>query len=635
MLRFFNLCLLSVFALLPLPAEIVYHLEPSVDLAAFVNDLKHITNESVTMYLSEGKYILHEPLRFNVSHQAPISIIGRGKVVITGADQLLDWKRMPNGIWRKITPVNARYEQLIVDGAIVPRAKTPNNGVISLTGGGLVKREGKNAIYKAVLPIEYAGELEVIKKDEKPIVSLLRLFTHSRTKILSYNESEGSITFSEPYLQSYYTPDISTGIIIENISSALDESGEWYQDSEGYVCYYPRLGEKINQVSISGARLKNLITISGIPDHLAGNIKIDNIIFEGCDVIGSDEGMPPYQSAYTLDGAVNVVYAKNVNISNCEFRGLGGYAIWINRNCENCSVQRNYIHDVGGGGVKIGGLRIDKEYSSNNIIVSNNIIQRIGRIYMGASGILLTYAQNCEISHNEISDGYYSGISTGFSWGYGSTPTCYNTISYNRIYNLGQGFLNDMAGIYNLGVAPGTIISNNVISNIQTSHGDGFGVYTDEGSSNILIENNVAYYCDGGGFHQNFGSNNIVRNNIFAFGKKNNLLFSSVRKPGETQLVFEKNIILVSEGEAMSGEALKKGNFLFRDNCFFNISGQEMTVNGEVLEKWMADNGYTCIISNPLFRNAEKGDFRLKTKHLSRKIKFKPINTAKAGTDWR
>lgn len=625
------LFLLACFTIAPLNATKIYNLTGSTELSTFVEGLKHNRSESVIVNLSQGIYYLDKPLRFNVEHIAPITFVGHGKVVISGAEPLTNWQTMPNGLWRTKMPVNSDIHQLIVDGKLAILAKSPNVGAYYLKEGSLVTKDGKNVEYRISLPDEAKKELVTLNEKETPVVNLLRLFTHSKSQIKDYSAKEGTLSFIEPYTHSYFKPDNKTRIILDNYYAALDVPGEWYQDVDGFVYYMPHKGECISRTHISFAKLNNLVTVSGIPGKLAGNITFKNTIFEGCDVKGCSEGIAPYQSAYTLAGAVLAIYAKKVNFENCEFRGLGGYAIWLMENCEDCALKSNYIHDIGGGGIKIGGLKINQENTSKNIIVENNIIHSFGRDYMGATGIFLTYAHHCDITHNDISNGCHTGISVGFSWGYGETPTHENKITYNRITNLGKGMLNDFAGIYTLGVSPGTVIKNNVIYGMKSSGSGTYGIYTDEGSSNILIENNLAYDCTGGGFHQHYGSNNIVRNNIFAHGDKSNIVISVIRKPEDVQLTFEKNIVVVTAGDAISGEVLDNGKFVFRDNCFYNEKGGNLTVNGHALRTWMERKKSTYVINNPRIRNHSKGDYVIQNKELCREIGFVSFDYSKAG----
>ena len=186
--------------------------------------------------------------------------------------------------------------------------------------------------------------------------------------------------------------------------------------------------------------------------------------------------------------------------------------------------------------------------ATSGIVVSENYIHNIGIVYPAAVGVWIGQSSGNTVAHNEIGDTYYTAISLGWTWGYGPTAAHDNRIEFNNIYNIGRGLLSDMGCIYSLGVQPGTVERNNLCHDVtRYERYGGWGLYTDEGSSQIVIENNIVYRTQDGGFHQHYGRENIVRNNIFALGQ-DGADSGAARKETHLSFTFEHNIVYWKEG---------------------------------------------------------------------------------------
>tara|TARA_B110000037_G_scaffold221345_1_gene292055 strand:- start:47876 stop:48349 length:474 start_codon:yes stop_codon:yes gene_type:complete len=91
-----------------------------------------------------------------------------------------------------------------------------------------------------------------------------------------------------------------------------------------------------------------------------------------------------------------------------------------------------------------------------------------------------------------------------------------NIISGNHIHHI-LNKLSDGGGIYNLGLQPKSVISNNLIHDVKLNAGraESNGMFLDEGITGIVVENNIVYNIARSPLRFHKASKNIVRNNVF------------------------------------------------------------------------------------------------------------------------
>jgi hypothetical protein len=334
------------------------------------------------------------------------------------------------------------------------------------------------------------------------------------------------------------------------------------------------------------------------------------------------------------------------------FRHIGEYGVEFRQGSKNNRITGNELSDLGAGGVKIGlSVRIvqamkvvpsellrmiqDEDMASVGNVVSDNHIHDIGQVFPDAVGIWVGQSRGNTISHNEIHDTYYSGISVGWTWGFLPTAARDNVIEFNRVYNIGRGLLSDMGCIYTVGIQPGTVLRNNVCHDVTRYEYGGWGLYLDDASSQITVETNVVYRTWDGSYHNQYGQDNVIRNNIFALGHNAQIL--RTRLAEHKSFTFEHNIVYWKEGRLLRGAAAGDGlwdqdRYLFDNNLYFNPNREQVRFANWTFEEWQKrGNDAHSLVADPLFVDPEHGNFKLKPSSPALKIGFRPIDVSTVG----
>lgn len=615
-------------------------------------------NEPFEIIASGGEYFMMQPLLIYAEDSgtpdSPLVFKAEPgtKAVFRGGIQVFGFEKVNDKLWKAFIPQVAWYdsyfEQLYVNGRRAVRARSPNEGffrVTNVTETILEKGEGRSpelAVQKIELdPSDTSGFVNFTAQDyQDALMVFYHNWDNTRKRVTGFNKQSSSAYLAGEGMKPWNPINSKSRYIIENFRAALDSPGEWFLERTGYLYYIPLDGETLENTSFHIPVIKEFISIQGDPStgRRVEHIKFENLVFEVAGYKTPPGGNEPAQAAAPVEAVVNIDFAENIEFRNCEIAHTGTYAFWFRRACKNCVVNQCYMHDLGAGGVKIGEtvIRQNQDEITNNIIVDNNIIRNGGHLFPCAVGIIIFNAADNELTHNEIADLRYTGISAGWVWGYAHSPSKRNKIEFNHIHHLGWGELCDMGGVYTLGASEGTTVSNNVVHHVYSFDYGGWGLYTDEGSYGIQMENNLVYLCKNSGFHQHYGKENIIRNNIFAFNIRAQLQATRIEE--HRSLSFTNNIVYFDRGTLLSSN-WHKFSLLTDYNCYWDTRSSDIDFNGSFSEWKKAGKDVHSVIADPLFVNPSGFDFHFKNLKIAGRIRFKPFDYSKAGVygsdDWK
>ncbi|UJW31170.1 right-handed parallel beta-helix repeat-containing protein [Saccharothrix sp. AJ9571] len=511
--------------------------------------------------LADGVYRLSEPLRLtaadsgNHGHRVVWRAAPSARPVFTGARAVTGWTLADAGknIWRADVGAGIDTRQLYVDGAIATRARTRvNRSDFTFTSSGMS------------FSSPGLGYLNTLADQDRVEVESVNSFTDRYSPVRAINGN--FITMRQPAWNNntfgYDTlaaPHRAGPFYLANAYEFLDSPGEWYLDpGSGTLYFVPPAAQELEKTSVELPVLQSLVSVGGTYDAPAHDITFSGITFTGTSWLGPSggqgyadqqtgaylaggwnwpadrltscqNGCPQFEAArphwHQMPAAVQVSAAERITFGDSEFVNLGQTAIGIGNDANahtsgvglgarDITITRSEIARSSAGGIVVGGVRADAHHPGDqrmvnrNISIGDNRIHDLGVDYRGSVSVLTTYVTTTDVSHNEVYNLPYTGMSIGYGWGSNdaggsdhyakrglynhqprySTPTTAsgNRLTGNHIHDVMQQ-MNDGGCIYTLAWNPGAQISGN---HCARTNGH-FGVYFDEGSKYYTVTGNV------------------------------------------------------------------------------------------------------------------------------------------------
>ena len=530
----------------------------------------------ITIYMEGGTYAFHEPVFIRPedsgTKESPTIIrsVGDEKVILSGGISINGWKKQGK-VWVADVPVfNGRpldFRQLWVNGKKAVRARDVEdfekmNRICSVD-------EKNEILYVPAVSIRRLIDNKGNLKAKYVEMVLHQMWCVANLRIRSvevqgdsaairFHQPESRIQFEHPWPRPMVTTDgHNSAFYLTNARELQDVPGEWYHDIDARkVYYYPREGEKMQEVEVIVPAVETLVRVEGTLDRPVCHIRFEKITFSYTTWMRpSEKGHVPLQAGmYLTDGyridpkmqrnylnhpldnqgwlgrpaaAVRVVAARQIDFERCRFEHLGSTGLDYEEAVQGGVVRGCLFRDIAGNGLLVGSFSpaahethlpydpADRREVCTQQHINNCYFTEIGNEDWGCLAIAAGYVGDVNIEHNEISEVPYSGISLG--WGWTQTVNCMrnNRVHANLIHHYAK-HMYDVAGIYTLGSQPKSYVTENCVHSIYKpgyvhDPNHWFYLYTDEGSSFITVRDN---WTEGEKYLQNAtGPGNVWENN--------------------------------------------------------------------------------------------------------------------------
>jgi uncharacterized protein (TIGR03437 family) len=399
-----------------------------------------------------------------------------------------------------------------------------------------------------------AGDIEVLDWEQFS-TSKLRVSCIDTVNRIVYLTGPTAISQNNPQYGGFVT---GNRYIVDNVQDALTQPGQWFLDhstAPWTLTYLANPGENPNTDIVVAPQLPQVLVATGL----------QYVTFQGLTLEHDNYVVPPaghksseleadisaavsfQNSQYiTFDsGTVTQISGAGLEFISCVNGASPAYCALNSANAATANdvIQNSAVYDTGALAIRIGDPYINADSDANvpqSMTVQNNVVEGYGRTIPASFGIGQGFGHDNLYTHNDVYDGYHCAISISESASDITKPNgignANNTISFNHVYDLLQGIMNDGGAIRiaagnNAYTAPGNKILNNKIHDVSDasaldSNGyGGDGIYLDNQTGLVDVENNLVYRVSGNAVYTPQGPSlpneaNVIRNNILAYASQ-------------------------------------------------------------------------------------------------------------------
>lgn len=457
------------------------------------------------------------------------------------------------GIYRASVPAGTKTRQLYVNGIKATRARSAEDvkGFINLdigSAGSAFSNLGIDQTDVSFPKFKYPTEIEFVFIDQWRYQYIMPdMVTTREDGTVHYGFLDGKNKAAWQAMCRDTAP-VTHPVFVENALELLDEEGEWYLDThDNYLYYKPRYFEEIAVCDVVIPASEGLVKVTGTISDRVQNIQFRNLDFEysGWNYPTTNRSYANNQNAShmhpsgsaLMDAALELKNVTGITVDNCDFNHIGSIALKMNGAAQQCNIIGNEFFDISGTAIAVGdhdATYWNVRYPGDSLaikdnLIANNYVHKVGTDYQSAAAVSAGFPVNTTIRNNELVDGPYCGIHTG--WGWGSTAAVITrdfVIEKNYIHDFMNGRVYDGGGIYTLGNTGGTaenpnIIRENYLEDIKSIPGV---IYPDEGSTFWKITKNVIDQSEYP--TASYGHNDTVKNinwlHIHTYTIKNNTI---------------------------------------------------------------------------------------------------------------